>query len=209
MSIIKFKPQTDFQKFYLAMSCLCHVLRQDIIAFIRNQGSTNVNRIYSSLKLEQSITSTNLGILKKVGIVTATRDGKFVYYEVNERVLMGYLELAKKIATFSSHKIDAKYKRKDLLYYRKALLVMRALNHDYRKAILRLLEEKESMTVEAIETVTKTEQSVVSQHLALLRKANIVNNERNGKYIYYSRNELVIDTIGKEIGLFFKDVKTK
>jgi DNA-binding transcriptional ArsR family regulator len=34
----------------------------------------------------------------------------------------------------------------------------------------------------------RLEQSVASQHLAILRRAGIVKTEREGKYMYYSLN---------------------
>ena len=35
----------------------------------------------------------------------------------------------------------------------------------------------------------RIEQSVASQHLAILRRADIVNTTRDGKFIYYTLNE--------------------
>lgn len=69
---------------------------------------------------------------------------------------------------------------------RKAVLVLRAVNHKLRQRILDLLEEHGKMTVTDIYIKLRLEQSVASQHLAILRRASIVATERNGKYIYYS-----------------------
>ncbi|NJB87452.1 DNA-binding transcriptional ArsR family regulator [Lewinella marina] len=68
----------------------------------------------------------------------------------------------------------------------KAVLLLRALNHDLRQQIIRLLSDKEQLTVTDIFISLRVEQSVASQHLAILRKANIVKRERQGKYILYS-----------------------
>ena len=35
------------------------------------------------LRLEQSVASQHLAVLRKAGFVTTTRDGKFIYYSVN------------------------------------------------------------------------------------------------------------------------------
>jgi DNA-binding transcriptional ArsR family regulator len=48
----------------------------------------------------------------------------------------------------------------------------------------------------------RLEQSVASQHLAILRKAGIVNTERDGKFIFYTVNYKRID----EISQFVKDL---
>ncbi len=69
---------------------------------------------------------------------------------------------------------------------RKAVLVLRAINHKLRQRIVNLLEENESMTVTDIYVQLRLEQSVASQHLAILRRAGIVVPRRDGKYIYYS-----------------------
>jgi len=72
---------------------------------------------------------------------------------------------------------------------RKAVLVLRAVNHKLRQRIIDLLEESESMTVTDIYIKLRLEQSVASQHLAILRRAGVVNTDRQGKYIYYSLNK--------------------
>jgi DNA-binding transcriptional ArsR family regulator len=41
----------------------------------------------------------------------------------------------------------------------------------------------------------RLEQSVVSQHLAILRKVGVLNTKRDGKFIYYSLNEPRINEI--------------
>jgi|SRR5690606_17337099 len=71
---------------------------------------------------------------------------------------------------------------------RKAVLVLRAVNHKLRQRIIDLLEENETMTVTDIYIKLRLEQSVASQHLAILRRAGVVNTERQGKFIYYSLN---------------------
>ena len=62
---------------------LTHPLRMKIMAFIDKNKTINVNKIYNTLKLEQSITSQHLRILRNAGLVVAKRDGKFIYYSVN------------------------------------------------------------------------------------------------------------------------------
>jgi DNA-binding transcriptional ArsR family regulator len=71
---------------------------------------------------------------------------------------------------------------------KKAVLTLRAINHPLRKEIMELIEEKKQMTVTEIYIKLRLEQSVASQHLAILRRANVLNTERDGKFIYYSVN---------------------
>lgn len=64
------------------LRALAHPLRMRILSFIDHHGLINVNKIYTALELEQSITSQHLRILRNAGLVTTERDGKFVNYRL-------------------------------------------------------------------------------------------------------------------------------
>jgi DNA-binding transcriptional ArsR family regulator len=83
---------------------------------------------------------------------------------------------------------DAGSLKVDLLNVKKAALTLRAVNHKLRQQILKLIDEHGKMTVTELYVKLRLEQSVASQHLAILRKAGFVNTERDGKFIYYSVN---------------------
>ena len=42
-----------------------------------------VTEIYVKLRLEQSVASQHLAILRRAGIVSTARDGKFIFYSLN------------------------------------------------------------------------------------------------------------------------------
>ena len=65
------------------LRAIAHPLRLKILEFIDKHESINVNKIYSSLKLEQSITSQHLRILRLADVVITEREGKFVLYRIN------------------------------------------------------------------------------------------------------------------------------
>lgn len=71
---------------------------------------------------------------------------------------------------------------------KKAAAILRAINHKLRQSIVKLLEEKNGMTVTEIYVKMRVEQSVASQHLAILRRAEFVKTNRDGKNIHYSLN---------------------
>jgi len=73
----------------------------------------------------------------------------------------------------------------DLNQSKKAAMILRALNHKLRQQILKLIDEQRKMAVTEIYVKLRLEQSVASQHLAILRRANIVVTVREGKFIYY------------------------
>jgi DNA-binding transcriptional ArsR family regulator len=74
----------------------------------------------------------------------------------------------------------------DLLHSKKAAMILRALNHKLRQQIVRLIDEHQKMTVTEIYVKLRLEQSVASQHLAILRRAGIVVTTREGKFIFYT-----------------------
>jgi ArsR family transcriptional regulator, virulence genes transcriptional regulator len=85
----------------------------------------------------------------------------------------------------------------DFQSVKKASLVLRALNHKLRQQLLKLIEDQKKITVTEIYVKLRLEQSVASQHLAILRKAEIVVTERDGKFIYYTVNHSRIEEINK------------
>ena len=98
---------------------------------------------------------------------------------------IGWLEI-------KGHEIELNYA--DL---RKAVLVLRAVNHKLRQRVIDLLEEHATMTVTDIYIKLRLEQSVASQHLAILRRAGVVLTERQGKFIYYFLDKDRLNQISK------------
>lgn len=80
---------------------------------------------------------------------------------------------------------------------RKIVLILRAINHDLRKNIVKLLSETPKMNVTEIYIKLRLEQSVASQHLAILRRAGVVITERQGKFIQYSLDQERLKEIGE------------
>ena len=74
--------QSKLNEAVKVLRALDNPLRLKILAFITKKEAINVNKIYSSLKIEQSITSQHLRILRMAGLVQTKREGKFIYYSV-------------------------------------------------------------------------------------------------------------------------------
>jgi DNA-binding transcriptional ArsR family regulator len=96
------------------------------------------------------------------------------------------MQNSKNEITLSNHKEKVTLNYDKL---RKAVIVLRAVNHKLRQQIIDLLHINNQMTVTDLYIKLRIEQSVASQHLAILRRAGIVVTERNGKYIYYALDE--------------------
>lgn len=90
----------------------------------------------------------------------------------------------------------------DLNLVKKSQMTLRALNHKLRQQILSCIEFHQNISVTQIYVKLRIEQSVASQHLAILRRANIVKTRREGKIIWYSVN---FDRI-KEIETYTKQL---
>lgn len=74
----------------------------------------------------------------------------------------------------------------NLLKNKKTLYIFRAINHPLRLKILDMLHQQQKLTVTELYKGLKIEQAVVSQHLAILRRAGFVLTKRQGRQIYYT-----------------------
>ena len=88
------------------------------------------------------------------------------------------------------------------LMIKKSSLVLRALNHKLRQQILKIIATSEKTNVTDLYVQLRIEQSVASQHLAILRKVHILTTERQGKMIFYKINHERIASIKQ----FVKDL---
>ncbi|MEO5997470.1 MAG: metalloregulator ArsR/SmtB family transcription factor [Chitinophagaceae bacterium] len=62
-------------------------VRQKILKLLEERPKITVTEIFIHLRLVQSITSQHLAILRRTKIVTTIREGKHVYYELNNQRL--------------------------------------------------------------------------------------------------------------------------
>jgi ArsR family transcriptional regulator len=71
-------------------------------------------------------------------------------------------------------------------------LVFKALGDPTRMEILRLLREKDMSPSEILQHMDSS-QPTLSHHLDILKRANLVDCERKGQFIYYSLNMSVFE----------------
>jgi DNA-binding transcriptional ArsR family regulator len=76
----------------------------------------------------------------------------------------------------------------DVKQLKKGVLVLKSMNHKLRQDIVKFIDSKKEITVTEIYTKLKTEQSVISQHLAILREAKVLNTKKEGRCVKYSVN---------------------
>ena len=80
----------------------------------------------------------------------------------------------------------------------------KALSDPTRREILELLKEKR-LTAGEIASHFQMTNATVSHHLAVLRKADLISDDRDGKFIYYGLNMSVFsEVLGWALG-FIKE----
>jgi len=74
---------------------------------------------------------------------------------------------------------------------------LRALGSEERLNILEAIEESGAMTVSEVEKMFFMEQSTASHHLNMMKKSNILNSRKEGRFVYYEPNNDYLDTFYK------------
>ena len=83
--------------------------------------------------------------------------------------------------------------------------VFKALSDKTRRKILELLRDEDKTAGEIAEYFNITKASI-SHHLSILKQANLISDEREGQFIYYSLNTSIFEeVIGWFMGLSDKE----
>lgn len=75
------------KKAALVYRAVNHPLRLQILQYLHQKQCSAVTPIYIDLGLVQSVASQHLAILRRAGLVKTVRQGKEVYYSVDEETL--------------------------------------------------------------------------------------------------------------------------
>lgn len=86
----------------------------------------------------------------------------------------------------------------------KANQTIRALAHALRLDILSYIDQHPGTNVNSIYNALELEQSITSQHLRILRQAELVSYVREGKQILYSLNYAKLHSLQSAIKEFLK-----
>lgn len=79
-----FQPELEeLKKAALVLRAINHKVRQNILNLIHKNKEITVSEIYYKLKLEQSLTSAHLAVLRRAGIVKTRREGQSIHYSIN------------------------------------------------------------------------------------------------------------------------------
>src|SRR4051812_5239925 len=81
------------QKAKMMIRAAAHPLRERILTLIKdNNNRIHVTPIYKKLRIEQSVASQHLAILLRARLVVTKKEGKVVYYSVNEAAIRHLLK---------------------------------------------------------------------------------------------------------------------
>ena len=82
----------------MRVRALNHPLRQSILSIIKgNRNRINVTDIYVKLRIEQSVASQHLAILRGGRFVSTKRDGKTIWYSVDDKAINDFLKVCQGI----------------------------------------------------------------------------------------------------------------
>jgi ArsR family transcriptional regulator, virulence genes transcriptional regulator len=73
----------NLKKAITKLKSLHHKLRTQILILLDEHGKMTVTEIFVKLRIEQSVASQQLALLRASGVVNADRQGKFIYYSIN------------------------------------------------------------------------------------------------------------------------------
>ena len=82
--------------------------------------------------------------------------------------------------------------KKNKNYIIKAAALLKSIGHPIRVQIIIALSQTTSMTVNSLSHKLNIDQPVMSLHLAILRKQNIIKVKRNGKQSDYSISNISV-----------------
>jgi DNA-binding transcriptional ArsR family regulator len=77
----------ELQQIVLDLRALAHKERQQIVGLLKVEGQLSVTQIYLRLRIDQSVTSQHLAMLRRTQIVSQARSGKIVNYSLNMQKL--------------------------------------------------------------------------------------------------------------------------
>ncbi len=93
MSFLKAEDREILKRAKYKIRALNHPLREKMLALIQNANNKmNVTEIYVKLRIEQSVASQHLAILRNEGLVATERSGKVIYYSINKEAIKDLLE---------------------------------------------------------------------------------------------------------------------
>lgn len=87
------------------LKALNHPIRQNIIKILDEEDKITVTDLYIKMRMEQSVASQQLAILRRAGIVKTEREGKYIYYMINKARLEEISEFVENLSKVDNKNI--------------------------------------------------------------------------------------------------------
>src|SRR4030095_1542328 len=84
----------------MVLRALKNSLREEIFTNIKEQPGITVMELYRELRIEQTVASKHLAILRRSGLVRTQREGKKIHYYLHEANIRIIARLVNKLAGF-------------------------------------------------------------------------------------------------------------
>ena len=84
----------------MVIDTIANVTRLDILRILGKHGKMSVTEIYVKLRLEQSYVSQNLKRLRDIGLVSVERNGKKLFYSLDEKAVSDCFSLINELASY-------------------------------------------------------------------------------------------------------------
>lgn len=88
--------QKEVSEFHDFLKIISNKNRLKIICMLKG-GSRCVCEIFPILEISQKLTSHHLGKLKRAGLITEKREGNFIRYSLNKKIIKEHKKLFNKI----------------------------------------------------------------------------------------------------------------
>ena len=84
----------------MVLHALQNLLRERILTVIKERPGITVRELYSELRMEQSVASKHLALLRQAGIVRTERERRKIHYYLNEVNIKIIIQLIDQLAGF-------------------------------------------------------------------------------------------------------------
>lgn len=89
----------DVKKASQVIRAINNKLRLQIIRLLADK-ELNVTEIHTRLKIEQEVASQQLHILRQFSVLVARREGKYIYYSINNEKIKTLLGIVNQLNSF-------------------------------------------------------------------------------------------------------------
>jgi DNA-binding transcriptional ArsR family regulator len=89
--------EKELEKAHKRLSALKNPQRIEIIKMLSEKPKMNVTQIYTKLNMGQASTSHELKVLRDAGVLDAKREGKEIYYSINQTTFENLLDCIKRL----------------------------------------------------------------------------------------------------------------